>query len=217
VTELASQTKHDVQAQARSAVASGKSRAVDTISGVSQSLRSSAKQMRDQHQEGIAQYVDAAGQQVQRVADYLRDRDVNQLASETEQFARRQPAVFLGSAFALGFLGARFLKSSHRQEQHDQELEMRRASFNTPAPATGTSYRTPPAFDRERAMPNAGTGPADTWPTPAAAGTGTSSSFGATGATGSRPPGRTGQATGADATRAHPLPDATRPGGADNR
>jgi hypothetical protein len=35
--------------------------------------------------------------------------------SEAEDFARRQPALFLGGAFALGLLGARFLKSSGQQ------------------------------------------------------------------------------------------------------
>jgi hypothetical protein len=39
-----------------------------------------------------------------------------------EDFARRNPAVFLGGAFALGLVGARFIKSSgHRAERERWE------------------------------------------------------------------------------------------------
>lgn len=34
------------------------------------------------------------------------------LAREAQDLARRRPVLFIGSAFALGLLGARFLKSS---------------------------------------------------------------------------------------------------------
>jgi hypothetical protein len=52
------------------------------------------------------------------VAGYLTARDVDQLVSEAEAFARRQLAAFLGGAFALGFLVSRFLKSSSPQSQN---------------------------------------------------------------------------------------------------
>jgi len=42
----------------------------------------------------------------------LNDQDISQLLKTTEQFARRQPALFLAATFALGFAGTRFLKSS---------------------------------------------------------------------------------------------------------
>ena len=42
----------------------------------------------------------------------LREQDLEQLMNTTAQFARRQPALFLGAAFALGFAATRFIKSS---------------------------------------------------------------------------------------------------------
>jgi len=38
-----------------------------------------------------------------------------------QRFARKQPALFVGSAFAIGVIGARFLKSSndHRRRRID--------------------------------------------------------------------------------------------------
>jgi hypothetical protein len=53
-----------------------------------------------------------AADQMRHFSDQLRQKDVRELLSDVERFAQRQPTVFLGGAFALGLLGARFLKSS---------------------------------------------------------------------------------------------------------
>jgi hypothetical protein len=63
----------------------------------------------------VAQVAEQAAERVERVSGYLREKDIDQLVREAEDFARRQPALFLGGAFALGVLGARFLKSSGKQ------------------------------------------------------------------------------------------------------
>jgi hypothetical protein len=46
------------------------------------------------------------------VSGYLEARDIQDLVGEAESLARRSPALFLGGAFTLGVLAARFLKSS---------------------------------------------------------------------------------------------------------
>ena len=46
-----------------------------------------------------------------------------------QRFARRQPAVFIGSAFALGLVGARFLKSSRQQNEYEFGSESRRRLY----------------------------------------------------------------------------------------
>ena len=43
---------------------------------------------------------------------YLRERDLEGLLEDVEQFARRRPEVFLAGTFLAGLLLARFLKSS---------------------------------------------------------------------------------------------------------
>ena len=48
----------------------------------------------------------------------IRNRDVGELVNEVQRFARRQPALFVGSAFAIGVIGARFLKSSSDNQRH---------------------------------------------------------------------------------------------------
>jgi ElaB/YqjD/DUF883 family membrane-anchored ribosome-binding protein len=173
---MASEAKHDIQSQAKSAVAAGKNRAVDAIGGVAQSLQSSAKQMRDQQQNGMAHYVESAGQQVQRAADYLKNNDAGQIADQAEDFARRKPAIFLGAAFAVGMLGARFLRSSRRQEQDVQRRERARQGLGSWSDSQyGDSA---PSYDRERAIPGAGSmGSRDTWGADQTGRAGTQSGF----------------------------------------
>ena len=54
-----------------------------------------------------------AAKKIERAADYFDQHDLNAVYHDVESFARRNPAVILGGAFALGFLAARFLKSSN--------------------------------------------------------------------------------------------------------
>lgn len=167
--QIASATKHDLQSQATSAVAAGKNRAVEGLGSVAQTLRKSAAQMRDEQQNGLAHYADQAGQQVQRVADYLRNNDAGQIADAAEDFARRQPAVFLGGTFVLGLLGARFLKSSRRkeqqeqQEQRQQQLRAQRNQQYRGSSPTWSGLDDMPTSDRERSVARGGaTGAVDT-------------------------------------------------------
>jgi hypothetical protein len=49
---------------------------------------------------------------MERFTNRLKETDVGELFDDAQQFARRNPAMFIGSAFALGLVAARFLKSS---------------------------------------------------------------------------------------------------------
>jgi len=58
-----------------------------------------------------AQYIRQASEQIQNVADRVRESDVRELVGEVQEFARRQPTLFFGGAVILGFAALRFLKS----------------------------------------------------------------------------------------------------------
>jgi hypothetical protein len=104
--------------QVASRVAGQKDRAAEGLSMVAQALRQTGNQLRDQDQQGLTNYIDRAASQVEQFSSYLQSNHVGQLVDDVEHFARRQPALFLGGAFVLGLLGARFLKSSRPQPQY---------------------------------------------------------------------------------------------------
>lgn len=101
-----------VRERATAQLSTQKDRATDGLGSVAQAVRQSTQHLRDNKQDAIAGYADKAADQIDRLSAQLRTRDVGQLVDEVQRFARRQPALFVGTAFALGVFGARFLKSS---------------------------------------------------------------------------------------------------------
>jgi ElaB/YqjD/DUF883 family membrane-anchored ribosome-binding protein len=97
---------------ASSQISDQKDRATDSLTRLAQAVRQSTQSLRDNQQGAVAQYVDRAADRIEQLSATLRERDVRELVRDAEQFARRQPAVFIGAAFAAGVLAARFIKSS---------------------------------------------------------------------------------------------------------
>jgi exonuclease VII large subunit len=110
-----------------------KNRATDGLSSVAQAVRQSTQQLRDQQHDTIAEYVDQAAQQIEQFSNRLRQKDVGELLDDAQRLARRNPGLFIGGAFALGILAARFFKSS-RDNSSDRNF----GSFDG---STGARYR----------------------------------------------------------------------------
>lgn len=98
-----------------------KTRATDTLGSVASAVRSMTEPLRADGQSGVADYVDKAAGGIDRWANELRQRDLNDTIRVVHDFARREPAVFLGLAFGAGALLARFLKSS-TGEKHSSSV-----------------------------------------------------------------------------------------------
>jgi ElaB/YqjD/DUF883 family membrane-anchored ribosome-binding protein len=108
--DLTSQAQQKAEEQVRSGVDTGRQRAAGALHGVADSLLNGSGEAA----EGASRYIRQAGERVQRAADWLEHADVEELTQRTEEFARRQPVVFIGGAFALGLIAARVLKGSRR-------------------------------------------------------------------------------------------------------
>jgi hypothetical protein len=101
-----------VREQATAQLSRQKDRATDGLGTVAQAVRGTTEHLRSQQHDTVAQYAEQAAQQIERLSERLRSKDVGELMQDAQQLARRQPALFVGGAFAIGLLGARFLKSS---------------------------------------------------------------------------------------------------------
>src|SRR5690606_40974563 len=64
-----------------------------------------------------ARAAEQAAGQIARLSQGLKNKDVGELMNDAQRLARRQPALFVGGAFTLGLLGARFLKSSQERNR----------------------------------------------------------------------------------------------------
>jgi ElaB/YqjD/DUF883 family membrane-anchored ribosome-binding protein len=85
-----------------------------------------------------ARYTGTAANQIEKVASYFERKDLKAMMRDTEAFARRNPAIFLGAAFALGMMAARFLKSSAPDGTTSTGSGSMKASLPTALPPAGT-------------------------------------------------------------------------------
>jgi hypothetical protein len=92
-----------------------KDKATDGIGTIARAIRGTTQELREQQHETLAQYVDRAADELERLSSRLKNKDVGDLFRDAQQLARRQPVMFVLAAFAIGLLGARFLKSSAPQ------------------------------------------------------------------------------------------------------
>jgi hypothetical protein len=109
--EKATATLEEAKQGAESKIEEQKRRAADRLSGVAGALRQTGQELGAQD-ETLAQYADSFAEQVDRMSDYLRERDVSALFTDVRQVAQRHPELFVAGALAAGFLIGRFLKSS---------------------------------------------------------------------------------------------------------
>jgi hypothetical protein len=84
----------------------------ERIGGGARDLRSVGRELRNQGNDGPAKLVDQAADRVEGVGAYLRESGPDKILGDAEDFARNQPWAVLAGGLALGFAGARFLKSS---------------------------------------------------------------------------------------------------------
>ena len=123
-----------------------KDKATDGIGSIAQAVRQTTAHLRSQQHDTIARYVDEAATQLQRASDRLRQKDVGELLQDAQHFARRRPAVFIGSAFAVGLLGARFFKSSRDRENGSSAGGRYTDRYSSGAPLTPPSLGTTGRF-----------------------------------------------------------------------
>lgn len=106
-----------VSEKAASAITEQKSNLSDGISGIADTIRQFGGSLRENGEQNpvtdiAAKYGDSLAEQVELVANYFDQKDLREIVRDVENFARRQPTVFVSAAFAIGLLTARFLKSS---------------------------------------------------------------------------------------------------------
>jgi hypothetical protein len=67
----------------------------------------------------LSQYIDLAAEQIEKLANWLRTTTSEETAHDIEDFAKKQPAVFVAVALALGLISVRFLRSTrHNHSQN---------------------------------------------------------------------------------------------------
>jgi len=110
-TEALGQATDQAKSTASTKVNEQKDKAAEGLGSVAQAFTQVSDQLRTEN-PSIAGIADTAAERLQQFSSQLSSKDVTEILDDIEQFARRRPSMFLGAAFTLGILGARFIKSS---------------------------------------------------------------------------------------------------------
>jgi hypothetical protein len=110
VSQVATQAKQAVSTR----VAEQTDRGAEDLGDVAKALRKTSRQLDGNIASPL---VEKAAEQLERASEFLHTANAGQMAQAAQSFARREPLLFLGGAFAAGIVVARFLKStSHRED-----------------------------------------------------------------------------------------------------
>ncbi len=163
VRRQAEKSVDQIQERAVSMVSSRKEEAASQIDGIARALRQTSNHLRDENNEAVAKYANSLADGVEKVSGYLHNNDVNQFLSDAEGFARRQPELFLGAAFTLGLLAARFFRSSSAGNNQRSARYSPRQGGQSYVGQSGRGNqwqneggRSPSAFDGERSPARSG-------------------------------------------------------------
>lgn len=93
-------------------LADQKIQASGTLETTARAFAEVGHRLEQQGQPSLGQSISMAGEKIEQFSRTLKDREIDELYSEVEDLARRQPVYFLGGALILGVLAARFVKSA---------------------------------------------------------------------------------------------------------
>ena len=99
----------------------GKSTAADQVEHVASALKSASHELGSQ--STIGAYTDQLADSIGRFGARLRAGSIDDLARDVQNAAKRNPTLFIVGGLALGFVVARLIKASSREDSHLYEGE----------------------------------------------------------------------------------------------
>jgi hypothetical protein len=123
--ERAKQFRRELVGEARgyaaAAADAGKRSAVRRADDVSAAIQAAVDELRSRDSR-LADVIESAASRLDSMALRLEEQNVDELADEAAQFARRHPAMFIGGAVAIGFALGRAMKAKRADLYADPEF-----------------------------------------------------------------------------------------------
>jgi len=138
--EVKNQVVEAARARARTAFQQQQENMAEVVKDVASVLHQAAQQLSQSQRTNAASYADSAAVQIEYFAESLRERNIDEMIGDLENYARRQPEVFISGAFALGFLAARFVKNANekrgvRPHSETSQMQSEEETAKSPPPA----------------------------------------------------------------------------------
>ena len=116
VSRVGGEIREETTKRAKGFLRGQKEHLSDELHKTAEVFRESGERFQQRDQGTAAKYVNQIASQADRFSRYLSERDLDQLAAEIENVARRSPMLFLVSVFTSGFIVSRFLRAPSSSE-----------------------------------------------------------------------------------------------------
>jgi hypothetical protein len=127
------------------------------ITTMGSDVRSVAEELRTQGKDTPARYAEQAADRVERAGQWLENADGDQILSDVEGFARRNPWAVAAGGLVLGLAASRFLKASSSERYR---ASLSQANGSSPSSQSLASEPMPSGaatsgsrFEREEPLP----------------------------------------------------------------
>lgn len=129
--QTADEVREAARQQAEGMFDRQKSAAAEQTEKLATVFRKMAKEFDQQDQHYFSGYANNLARCTDGISQRLREKDLEGLMSQVQEYSRRQPAIFIGGAIAAGFILSRFLRSSS-----ERSTSMHARHDNGPSPGS---------------------------------------------------------------------------------
>ena len=133
--QIAGPLGEQMRQAAQSLLEEQKGRVAQAVEDIADVLRRTADALESEDRAATARYAEEAAAQIRRLSDALRNREIGELLAKAEDFARRQPALFIARAVAAGFVVGRMLVRPPEQRGRGYAMTGGERSYHSYAPA----------------------------------------------------------------------------------
>jgi hypothetical protein len=124
IKSAAQSAVHRAQDTGQSFVKNQKENLASRFSEYANAVQSMSEKLRGEDDNILAAPAEKAAESLNRISDYLRQKEPAELLDDLESLARRRPDLVFGGLFVVGFAAARFFKASRRQRAPESSMAL---------------------------------------------------------------------------------------------
>jgi gas vesicle protein len=155
IKSAAQSAAHNVQQTGQTFVNDQKENLASRFSEYAKAVQSMSEKLRADDDNILAGPAEKAADNLNRISDYLREKQPAEVLDDLESLARRKPELVFGGLFVVGFAAARFFKASRSQSLRGSSttmssLEEPNLSLGAGAPSQPPPQPYPPVAPPQR-------------------------------------------------------------------
>ena len=124
IKSAAQSAVRDAQETGQSFVKNQKENLASRFSEYANAVQSISEKLRGNDDNILAGPAEKAAGSLNRISDYLREKEPAEVLDDLESLARRKPELVFGGLFVIGFAAARFFKASRRQSPRENSMAL---------------------------------------------------------------------------------------------